>query len=110
MKKRSEILAGLAAGMLLVGTASAQGTRASSFEANSSLTFHQYLEPFPRTTNAEACRDDCVSDRRCTGWTWYDQREANPAPLRGVCIKGAGLKERRIGDAFGRTAGEIRNQ
>lgn len=110
MRKRSGILAGLATGLILGGTAFAQGTRVSSFEANSSLTFHQYLEPFPRTMTAEACRDDCIADPRCTGWTWYDQREANPSPLRGVCIKGAGLKERRIGDASGRTAGEIRNQ
>jgi hypothetical protein len=102
---------GIAIGLCFsAAAANAQGTRVSSFEPNSSMTFHQYLEPFPRTPTAEACRDDCVADSRCTGWTWYEPIESNPQPLRGVCIKGAGLKDRRIGDARGRSAGEIRNQ
>ena len=101
----------IAAGFTVAaGGADAQGTRVSSFEPNTSITFHQYLEPFPRTPSAEACREDCVADARCTGWTWYDQRESNHPQLRGVCIKGAGLKDRRSGDADGRTAGEIKNR
>lgn len=101
------LMAVLAGGGIALGAAAAQGTRVSSFEPNSSMTFHRYLEPFPRTETAEQCRDECVRDARCTGWTWYDSRASNPEQLRRVCIKGAGLKDRRSGDAFGRTAGEI---
>ena len=55
------------ASMLAAGAALAQGVRVSSFHANSSMTFHRYFEPFPRTNTVGACRDTCVADRRCTG-------------------------------------------
>ena len=110
MTNRIALAAALAAATLFSGAASAQSTRVSTFEPKSSMTFHQYFEPFPRTPSAEACRDDCIADSRCTGWTWYEPIESNLPQLRGLCIKGARLKDRRSGDAVGRTAGEIRTQ
>jgi len=103
-KRLATILVG---GCVLMGAAAAQGTRVSTFESNSSMTFHRYLEPFPRADAPEQCRDLCIRDVRCTGWTYYEDLERNPEQLRRVCIMGAGLKDRRSGDAFGRTAGEI---
>ena len=84
--------------------------RSSSFEANSSMTFHQYLEPFPRFNNAAACRDACVANARCTGWTWYDDNPSHPQQLRQICIMGNGLKDSIIGRAPGRTAGQVTGQ
>jgi hypothetical protein len=89
------------------GAAVAQGVRTSSLHLNSSMTFHQYLEPFPSFDNAEACRDACVAYARCSGWTWYENIEANDSRLRRVCIMGAGLKDQRIGNAPGRHAGLV---
>ncbi len=89
------------------GAAAAQGVRSSSFHPNSSMTFHQYLEPFPTFDDAGACRDACVSHPRCSGWTWYENIAANDARLRRLCIMGAGLKVQRIGDAPGRHAGLV---
>ena len=94
----------------LMGAASialAQGTRTSSLHLNSSMTFHQYLEPFPTFDSAEACRDACVAHARCSGWTWYENISANDSRLRRVCIMGTGLKDQRIGDAPGRHAGLV---
>lgn len=88
-----------------------QGVRRSTWEHNTSLTFRHYLEPFRRLHTAHECRDSCVSDRRCTGWIYYhpDFRSAGRFSyrLQGVCVLGAGLKE-RSGDRPGRTAGEVR--
>lgn len=96
-----------AACLAAASIAHAQGVRTSSFHPNSSMTFHQYLEPFPRFDNAGACRDACVANARCAGWTWYENIEANDSRLRQVCIMGAGLKDQRIGDAPGRHAGLV---
>jgi len=86
--------------------ASAQGTRVSSMHADSSMTFHQYFEPFPRVDSAEACRDTCIANAQCTGWTWYeDNPEFNT--LRRACILGAGLKDSQIGNRRGRTSGVV---
>jgi hypothetical protein len=97
------------AGVLIAATsvAYAQGTRTSSLHLNSSMTFHQYLEPFPTFDSAEACRDACVADARCGGWTWYENISANDSRLRRVCIMGTVLKDQRIGDAPGRHAGLV---
>lgn len=89
------------------GSAGAEGVRNSTFEPNSSMTFHKYLEPFPTLTSAQACRDRCVRDARCTGWTWYDDRPNHPELLRRVCVMGTGLKDSIIGRAPGRTAGLV---
>lgn len=95
-----------AACIAAAGAAHAQGVRTSSFHANSSMTFHRYFEPFPRVNAAAACRDICIRDRRCTGWTWYQDTYANET-LRRACILGAGLKSSKIGDRPGRFAGII---
>ena len=97
----------LAALIAAAGVAQAQGVRTSSLHLNSSMTFHQYLEPFPSFDNPEACRDACVADARCSGWTWYENIEANDSRLRRVCVMGTGLKDQRIGDAPGRHAGLV---
>lgn len=89
------------------GAASAQGVRISSYHPNSSMTFHQYLEPFPRFSNAAACRDACVANPRCTGWTWYDNSPSHPEVIRLTCILGTGLKHSIIGRAPGRAAGLV---
>ena len=88
------------------GAAQAQGVRVSSFHPDSSLTFHRYFEPFPRVNVATACRDLCIRDTRCTGWTWY----ADPAVserLHRACVLGAGLKDSQIGNRPGRFAGIV---
>ena len=98
----------LAAALIAAASiAQAQGTRTSSLHLNSSMTFHQYLEPFPTFESAEACRDACVANARCSGWTWYENIPANDSRLRRVCIMGTGLKDQRIGDAPGRHAGLV---
>lgn len=86
--------------------------RRSTWEPSTSLAFQRYFEPFPRVASARACRDRCVSDRRCTGWTYYDANfnEAGEQSyrLQGVCVLGAGLKDRRSGNRTGRTSGVVR--
>lgn len=91
----------------VAAAAQGQGVRTSSLHLNSSMTFHQYLEPFSSFDNAEACRDACVANARCSGWTWYENIEANDSRLRRVCIMGTGLKDQRIGSAPGRHAGLV---
>ena len=100
-------IAVVAACIAAAGAAQAQGVRTSSFHENSSMTFHRYLEPFPRVDTPDACRDACIADTRCSGWTWYENIAANDSRLRRVCIMGAGLKDQRIGDAPGRHAGLV---
>ncbi|MBO0766238.1 MAG: hypothetical protein J2P50_16845 [Hyphomicrobiaceae bacterium] len=86
--------------------------RGSTWEPNTSLTFQRYFEPFPRLRSARACRDRCVTDRRCTGWTYYDPnfREAGDQSyrLQRVCVLGAGVKDRKFGNRPGRTSGVVR--
>ena len=96
-----------AACIAAAGSAHAQGARSSSFHANSSMTFHQYLEPHRTQDDAEACRDACVRHSACSGWTWYEDIAANDQRLRRVCIMGTGLKDSRIGNAPGRHAGLV---
>ena len=91
---------------LAAGAAHAQGS-ASSFYPNSSMTFRTYIEPFPTFDNAEACRDACVANPSCSGWTWYDGNERHPQQLRRVCILGTTLKDGVIGRAPARTAGFV---
>jgi hypothetical protein len=86
--------------------------RRSTWEPSTSLTFQRYFEPFPRLPSPRACRDRCVYDRRCTGWTYYDPnfREAGEQSyrLQGVCVLGAGLRDRKYGNRPGRTSGVVR--
>jgi len=96
--------------LALCGSVAAQRARSSTLETNTSLTFHQYLHPFPRLGSAQACRDTCVRDSRCTGWTYYHadfDGSADARKLRRMCILGAGLKDRQSGNKPGRTSGEI---
>jgi hypothetical protein len=86
-------------------------TRHSTWELSTSLTFNRYIEPFERASSARACRDRCVRNRRCTGWTFYDGnfREAGDLSyrLQRVCVLGAGLKDRMHGSMPGRTSGVV---
>jgi hypothetical protein len=86
--------------------------RRSTWEPNTSLVFKRYLEPFPRVPSARACRNRCVGERHCTGWTYYDPnfREAGDISyrLQGVCVLGDGLKDRKFGSMPGRTSGVVR--
>lgn len=85
--------------------------RRSTWELSTSLTFDRYLEPFERVSSARACRNLCVRNRRCTGWTYYDAnfREAGDLSyrLQRVCVLGAGLKDRKYGSMPGRTSGVV---
>src|SRR5262245_52481621 len=86
--------------------------RRSTWEPNTSLTFKRSLEPFPRVPSARACRNRCVEEHRCTGWTYYDPnfREAGDISykLQGICVLGDGLRDRRFGTMPGRTSGVVR--
>lgn len=85
--------------------------RRSTWELSTSLLFHRYFEPFHRVPSARACRDRCVNDRHCGGWTYYDAnfREAGPYSykLQRVCVLGAGVKDKRAGNRPGRTSGVV---
>jgi hypothetical protein len=87
--------------------------RRSTWELNTSLTFHSYLEPFPRVDSARACRDRCTYDRRCTGWTYYeasfDEAGRYSYRLQRVCVLGAGLRDKQSGNRPGRTSGVVRS-
>ena len=89
------------------------GDRRSTWELNTSLTFHRYFEPFARVQSARACRDRCVHNPRCTGWTYYDAnfREAGSLSykLQRVCVLGAGLRDRQTRNRPGRTSGVVRS-
>ncbi|HEX6000578.1 MAG TPA: hypothetical protein VFZ16_14465 [Hyphomicrobiaceae bacterium] len=86
--------------------------RRSTWERNASLTFYRYFEPFPRVESARACRDRCVHDHRCTGWTYYDASFKDAGlysfKLQRVCVLGAGLIDRQSGNRPGRTSGVVR--
>ena len=86
--------------------------RRSTWEPSTSLAFKRYLEPFPRVPSARACRNRCVEERSCTGWTYYDPnfREAGDISykLQGVCVLGDGLQDRKFGTMPGRTSGVVR--
>jgi hypothetical protein len=86
--------------------------RRSTWEPSTSLTFKRYLEPFARVPSARACRNRCVGERRCTGWTYYEPqfREAGDISyrLQGVCVLGDGLRDRKFGTMPGRTSGVVR--
>jgi hypothetical protein len=86
--------------------------RRSTWEPSTSLAFQRYFEPFPRLPSARACRDRCVYDRRCTGWTYYDPNFSEAGEqsyrLQRVCVLGAGLRDRRSGTRPGRTSGVVR--
>jgi hypothetical protein len=87
------------------------GTRRSTWELSTSLTFHRYFEPFPRVVSARACRNLCVENHRCGGWTYYDPhfREAGARSyqLQRVCVLGTGVKDKRSGNRPGRTSGVV---
>ena len=88
--------------------------RRSTWELNTSLIFYRYLEPFERVSSAHACRNRCVRNRRCSGWTYYDAnfRDAGELSyrLQRVCVLGAGLKDRKYGTMPGRTSGVVNGE
>jgi hypothetical protein len=88
--------------------------RRSTWEPSTSLTFQRYFEPFSRVPSARACRNKCVYDRRCSGWTYYDPsfRDAGDQSyrLQRVCVLGTGLRDRKSGNRPGRTSGVVRSQ
>jgi hypothetical protein len=87
--------------------------RRSTWELSTSLAFHRYFEPFPRVASARACRDLCVENRSCKGWTYYDphfqEAGAQSYKLQRVCVLGAGLKDKKSGNRPGRTSGVLRS-
>jgi hypothetical protein len=87
--------------------------RKSTWELNTSLTFSRYLEPFPRVDSARVCRNRCASNRRCTGWTYYDANfnEAGRYSyrLQRLCVLGAGVMNKQSGNRPGRTSGVLRS-
>jgi hypothetical protein len=86
--------------------------RHSTWELSTSLTFHRYFEPFARVSSARACRDRCVYNPRCSGWTYYDAnfQEAGKLSyrLQRVCVLGAGIRDRQARNRPGRTSGVVR--
>jgi hypothetical protein len=86
--------------------------RKSTWELNTSLSFHRYLEPFPRVDGARACRDRCANNPRCTGWTYYDASFNGAGRfsyrLQRLCVLGAGIKNKQSGNRPGRTSGVMR--
>jgi hypothetical protein len=93
------------------GEEDAPWMRRSTWELNTSLAFNRYIEPFERVSSARACRNRCVRNPRCTGWTYYDAnfKEAGDLSyrLQRICVLGAGLKDRRFGGMPGRTSGVV---
>jgi hypothetical protein len=96
-----------------IPTADAQQRR-SSWEADTSMGFEGTLEPAARAGTAETCRDICLKDERCTGWTYdhseviADRQRENSEPPRGTCVKGTGTTTRNSQKAPGLTSGMIR--
>jgi hypothetical protein len=88
--------------------------RRSTWELSTSLTFHRYFEPFERVSSARACRNRCVRNRGCSGWTFYDAnfREAGDLSyrLQRVCVLGSGVKDRKFGRMPGRTSGVVNGE
>ena len=88
--------------------------RRSTWELSTSLSFQRYFEPFERVPSARACRDRCVRNRGCAGWTFYDAnfREAGDLSyrLQRVCVLGARLKDRKFGSMPGRTSGVVNGE
>lgn len=95
----------------IIVCARAQDGRTSTLEASVSLEFQVYFAPFAQVDTAAACRDICVKDTRCEGWTYYhsDYQDtmAGSQALPRMCIVGALIKE-RIVNMPGRTSGQIR--
>ena len=91
--------------------AEGQEGRTSSLEASMSLGFQVYLAPFAKVDTAAACRDICLKDTRCEGWTYYhsDYKDtlAGSEDLPRTCIVGGRINE-RIPNMPGRTSGQIR--
>jgi hypothetical protein len=88
--------------------------RRSTWEPDTSLTFHRYLDPFPRVDSARACRNRCASTRYCTGWTYYDANFNDAGrfsyKLQRLCVLGSGLKNRQAGNRPGRISGVLSRQ
>jgi hypothetical protein len=88
--------------------------RRSSWEADTSMRFEGTLEPAARARTAETCRDICLKDERCTGWTYdhseviADRQRENSEPLRSTCVMGTGTPTRNSEKAPGLTSGMIR--
>jgi hypothetical protein len=103
-----------AASLLLLNAAPSAAERGRDYMwlPETSLTFERNFEPFARVDTMDACRDICLKDERCSGWTYYhsDFVGAGPRetwePLRRACVVGASIKERNLG-APGRTSGVI---
>ncbi len=92
--------------------AGAKEERGSSWDLETALTFEQTFEPFARVDRPQACAAICLKDERCTGWTYYRVDFSGAGretweSLRGACVVGAGVKDRKIGNAPGRISGVI---
>ena len=91
-----------------VGNACAQDSGTSTFEEDVSMQFEVYLAPFGKVNNASACRDICLKEPLCEGWTYYhaDYKGAmkGSEELPQVCFIGRSIVE-RLTDMPGRFRG-----
>jgi hypothetical protein len=95
--------------LLFVAAAGAQGGRTSTMEPNVSLKFSRYLEPFAQVDTPEECRDVCINDKRCSGWTYYHSTFKGGVRHLRMCVVGTGLQSRKA-DMDDRTSGVIKQE
>jgi hypothetical protein len=87
--------------------------RYSGWEPNTSMRFGRTLEPSIYVGAPEVCRELCLKDERCQGWTYYHPEYTGDAPrevwepLRGTCVMGTGTTIRNRQKAPGLTSGMI---
>jgi hypothetical protein len=86
--------------------------RYSGWEPDTSLQFERTLEPSVYVGTPEACREICLKEKRCTGWTYYHPEFTGEGaretwePLRGACFMGTAIG-RNMQKAPGLTSGMV---
>ncbi len=84
----------------------------SSWEPDTFLIFERTLEPSVYVGTPEACREICLKDKRCTGWTYYHPEFTGEGaretwePLPGACVMGTAIA-RNMQKAPGLTSGMV---
>ena len=75
------------------------------------MQFQVYLDPVGKVDNASACRDICLKEPLCEGWTYYhpDYKGAmkGSEELTQICFVGRSILE-RLTDMPGRTSGRTK--
>ncbi len=95
-----------------VCSAEPQSKRISGWEPDTSLHFSRTLDPSVYVDNPETCRELCMEDERCTGWTYHHPEFTGEGaretwePLRGACVMGKVIG-RNMQKAPGRTSGML---